>query len=247
MKIYLYIKQHNKTKLKYFGKTIHDPYSYKGSGKYWKKHIKKHGNDEVTTLNVWQFDNIDKCTQFALNFSRENNIVESTEWANLQLENGLDGGAPDHGRFKGMTYEEIYGAEKAAELRKSRSQSNSFRGITEETKRKIGKANKGKLVGKNNPMYGKTHSEETKRKLSLHGGQKWSKELRLKLATQKSHGTYITPWGSFISSRQACKHQDSFIKDPNTIRDFCKNTTKKRKRYKNQTSYDLGFSFIDSV
>ena len=34
--------------------------------------------------------------------------------------------------------------------------------MSDKTKRKMSKANKGK----NNPMYGKTHSEETKRKIS---------------------------------------------------------------------------------
>ena len=46
---WLYIKQHNQTKLKYFGKTIHDPLSYKGSGKYWLRNLHKHGNDVSTT------------------------------------------------------------------------------------------------------------------------------------------------------------------------------------------------------
>ena len=33
---WLYIKQHNITKLKYFGKTVRkDPIKYKGSGTYW--------------------------------------------------------------------------------------------------------------------------------------------------------------------------------------------------------------------
>lgn len=35
---YLYIKEHDITGLKYLGKTIADPYSYLGSGKYWKDH-----------------------------------------------------------------------------------------------------------------------------------------------------------------------------------------------------------------
>ena len=35
---YLYVKQHNKTGLKYFGKTTKkDPLKYKGSGLYWKR------------------------------------------------------------------------------------------------------------------------------------------------------------------------------------------------------------------
>ena len=40
---YLYVKTHNITGLKYFGKTTNDPYTYYGSGKYWLLHLKKHG------------------------------------------------------------------------------------------------------------------------------------------------------------------------------------------------------------
>lgn len=89
---YLYIKQHSLTGMKYFGKTIKDPYKYNGSGKYWTKHIKKHGIEYITTL--WVSDPfIDtSIVEFALNFSHVNNIIESKEWANLILENGLDGG-----------------------------------------------------------------------------------------------------------------------------------------------------------
>lgn len=36
----------------------------------------------------------------------------------------------------------------------------------EETKEKISKANKGKLLGEKNPMYGKTHTEEVRKKMS---------------------------------------------------------------------------------
>lgn len=96
MKIILYIKTHNATGLKYFGKTNRiDPENYIGSGKYWKRHIKKHGYD-VTTEIYGIFDNLDSCQQAALDFSIKNNIVESTQWANLQNENGLDGAPVGH-------------------------------------------------------------------------------------------------------------------------------------------------------
>ena len=43
MTIYLYVKQHSVTGLKYFGRTeCKNPFRYKGSGSYWKKHLKKH-------------------------------------------------------------------------------------------------------------------------------------------------------------------------------------------------------------
>ena len=51
MIIYLYIKQHSITNLKYFGVTKKkDPFKYMGSGTYWNRHISKHGKDQVKTL-----------------------------------------------------------------------------------------------------------------------------------------------------------------------------------------------------
>jgi hypothetical protein len=89
---WLYIKQHNLTKLKYFGKTINkDPVKYKGSGKHWTRHINKYGND-VTTVWCQLFTDKNELKEFALKFSVDNNIVESVEWANLKPEDGLWGG-----------------------------------------------------------------------------------------------------------------------------------------------------------
>jgi hypothetical protein len=88
----LYIKTHNKTGLKYFGKTsCKNPYLYKGSGKYWIRHIKTHGYD-VTTEVVGIFEDLLWCSLFALEFSHIHDIVKSKEWANLKPEDGLDGG-----------------------------------------------------------------------------------------------------------------------------------------------------------
>ena len=94
----LYIKTHNKTGLKYFGKSqksfgIFEKYS--GSGAYWIKHLRKHGND-VTTRIYGIFDESDLyyreiLVKIALDFSETNNIVESKEWANLIPEDGIDG------------------------------------------------------------------------------------------------------------------------------------------------------------
>ena len=93
-KFYLYVKQHKITGLKYFGMTsTKDPFVYVGLGKYWRRHLKVHGKD-IETINVWEFSDIESCEQFAINFSKDNNIVESTEWANLRPENGKDGKAP---------------------------------------------------------------------------------------------------------------------------------------------------------
>jgi len=100
--ITLYIKIHKKTGLKYFGKTTkNDPFKYKGSGKYWLKHLKVHGND-VDTEILATFNCEAECSKFALDFSEKNNIIESKDWANLRLENGLDG-APIGNTFSAET------------------------------------------------------------------------------------------------------------------------------------------------
>lgn len=88
--IYLYLKTHNKTGLKYLGKTISDPYKYQGSGKVWKRHINKHGYD-VTTTVLYQCEDKEEFKKFALEYSKKLNIVESKEFANIVPEAG-DGG-----------------------------------------------------------------------------------------------------------------------------------------------------------
>jgi hypothetical protein len=90
---YLYIKRHTLTNLKYFGKTYkNNPEIYLGSGKYWLRHIKKHGIQHVETVWYQLFTDETEMVEYATKFSTDNNIVESIEWANLKLENGLDGG-----------------------------------------------------------------------------------------------------------------------------------------------------------
>lgn len=88
---YLYIKQHKITGLKYLGKTTRNPYKYKGSGTYWKNHLKKHGNLINTTWTKLFYD-IDELVKVSLILSNILNIIESKNWANMRLEDGLSGG-----------------------------------------------------------------------------------------------------------------------------------------------------------
>jgi hypothetical protein len=154
MSIYLYIKTHQITGLKYFGKTTKkDPYSYKGSGKHWLNHLKKHGNHVNTEILGYFTQN--EVESIALKFSHDNNIVESKEWGNLKPENGLDGG--NHSKEC---------KEKISIALKGRIPWNKNKtGLqkhSEETKMKMSAANSGE----NHPNYGKTPSDETKMKMS---------------------------------------------------------------------------------
>jgi hypothetical protein len=90
---YLYIKTHNVTGLKYFGKTTGRRLKqYKGSGTRWLNHINYHGYD-VTTEIVGYFTDKEECRRTAIEFSVAHNIVESAEWANLIPEDGISGGS----------------------------------------------------------------------------------------------------------------------------------------------------------
>lgn len=117
MIIYLYHKKHKITGLNYFGKTKQDPLSYDGSGVYWSDHLRKHGR-LIETVKVWKFNDLSECSKFAIDFSLKNNIVESNDWANLCIENGLDGGD----KFSDMNEDKL----KDINLRKSKNIKKSW-------------------------------------------------------------------------------------------------------------------------
>jgi hypothetical protein len=88
----LLVMTHAVTSMQYFCKTtrLDELNYYKGSGTYWKRHLKKHGrNVKVGVLGIY-FDK-NRCIESAIKFSFENDIVNSDNWANLIAENGLDG------------------------------------------------------------------------------------------------------------------------------------------------------------
>jgi hypothetical protein len=132
--ICLYIKTHNITGLRYFGKTTRKNInSYCGSGIYWQKHLKKHGKDFSTEV-VGMFEKEEEVKQFAIAFSNINNIIESKEWANLKEENGLDGN-PCGVKFTDEHKEKI---------RQSRL-GKCFNDFDELTRQKMSNASKGKI------------------------------------------------------------------------------------------------------
>lgn len=139
---WLYIKQHSVTGLKYFGKTCKkDPYRYRGSGKYWIKHITKHGKNQVDTIWCRLFTDKRELMEYAIRFSVDNNIVQSSDWANLKVENGLDGGG-----IKGMGK----GKAKTAEHKMKCSRSLKGRKFDQQWKNNLSN-NHANVAGSNNP------------------------------------------------------------------------------------------------
>ena len=92
--LYLLVKEHNLTGLKYLcKKTAHsfdECEKYKGSGVYWKKHLTKYGND-VSTTCLFITEDKEEFKKVAKKYSLEYEVTQSKEWANLCDEEGQGG------------------------------------------------------------------------------------------------------------------------------------------------------------
>lgn len=186
---------HNVTGLKYFCKTslLDRIQRYKGSGTRWINHLAAHGKDiSVGVLGFYTDEK--RCNQAALQFSKDNNIVDSDEWANLIEETGLMTGVSmkgDKNPFYGRTHtDEVKEAMRKQRLgvsvnkgayrspenrakisaslkgRKKPEIAEKLRGrkLSEETRNKISQAGKGRIV-----------SMETKEKLRLAALAQWQR------------------------------------------------------------------------
>lgn len=88
MTIYLYVKTHNKTGLKYLGKTTNqDPHAYCGSGIDWKKHLREYGIDYTTEI-IKECCSNQELNRWGRYYSKLWNVAESKEWANRIPETG---------------------------------------------------------------------------------------------------------------------------------------------------------------
>jgi len=168
--IYLYKKTHLDTGLMYLGKTISDPFIYKGSGLHWKRHLKYHGNRVKTEVLRECVDDEEIC-KWGLHYSKIWDVVKSNEWANLIEENGKGGSAKGR-KVSEETKRKISESHKGKKRTEESKRKMSGRKVSEETKRKLSAAQKGKKL-----------SEETKRKISeVHKGKKLSEETKRKIS-----------------------------------------------------------------
>jgi hypothetical protein len=191
----LLVMRHQVTGLRYFCKTaqLASIGWYRGSGKHWKRHLKKHGvHIDVGVLGIYYEK--DRCVAAAQKFSTENNIKANPEWANLIDENGLDGApcgeahpmfgkphpqtgvkrpwAGKHGADNPM-WGKVWSEERRAQAVLYRTGRSINRPLGSKSGMK-GKAypESGKLklslalTGRVSPNWGRAASEETKAKMS---------------------------------------------------------------------------------
>ena len=82
------VKTHRITGLKYLCQTSNkNPHKYKGSGKYWKYHLNKHGIDFDTHIILKCYTK-SALKEWGLYYSKLWSIVQSKQWANLMPEAG---------------------------------------------------------------------------------------------------------------------------------------------------------------
>jgi hypothetical protein len=168
--IYLYIKTHKITGLKYLGMTRQDPFKYSGSGLYWKSHLNKYGY-LLDTKIIKECESMDEISYWGNYYSELWNIVESDNFANLVPELGENSSGMKDKNHSDETKNKI----KLSLLNHK---------VSDETRQKIAKSllgnipwnknkrglfhhtesHKAKLkeihLGEGNPFYGKQHSEE---------------------------------------------------------------------------------------
>jgi len=128
---YLYLKKHNETGLQYLGYTKNNPKKYKGSGIYWKRHIKQYGYN-VTTEILFKSESIDEISKMGKYYSNLWDIVNNKNFANLCEEDG--------NKVYGNANPNFIGHPQTIETRKKISENNK-------------KSNLGKY-GKQHPAYG---------------------------------------------------------------------------------------------
>lgn len=131
MKYYLYVKT-SPFGLKYLGKTTKNPYIYNGSGKIWKRHLKKHNLSytDIKTEIVLETNDVLELIRVGNELSMEHNIVKSNEWANLRIENG-DGG--DTSKFIDYTNPNFHEQSRGKHLNTFSSEEDKKRIIAERT------------------------------------------------------------------------------------------------------------------
>ncbi|MFY8212262.1 MAG: NUMOD3 domain-containing DNA-binding protein [Candidatus Nanopelagicus sp.] len=160
---YLYIKTHKKSRLKYFGYTKQNPYTYAGSGTDWKTHLKNYGHS-VETEVILQTTDKSEIIYWGSFYSTKWNIVSAQDdfgnkiWANKIPETGSGAGRK-------------FGTTLSEKSKKLISDKSIGRIMSDDTINKIklklkGREpwNKGKSgyklpqcanKGEHNPMYGK--------------------------------------------------------------------------------------------
>lgn len=155
---YIYITQNTINERLYVGqhKGKFDK-NYHGSGKIINQAIEKYGEENFTTIPIEYCETRSELNEAEKKWIWFFNAIESKLFYNIAK--GGEGGHTIAG----------YNEEQMKRYSENMSKALKGRQFTDEHKKKISESLKNaslKRCGENNPFYGKTHSEETKRRIA---------------------------------------------------------------------------------
>jgi group I intron endonuclease len=228
MKKYIVYKTINLVNGKYYiGKhKVSSDYfdGYFGSSEVVNNAIEKYVIESFERITLCEFDNEDEC------FLAEEKIIGDLWKTDKNCYNKQPGGKGFSSGNNHYTQGNGFSKKHKENLKIARKNRLPH---SEETKRKMSESRKGSKrtieqrknmsraqSGKNNPMYGKTHSEEKKKEIG--------KKLQGKYTGENSSafkGYYVTPFGKFSSIKEAAEKID--VVGKGTIRSWCLNENKK--------------------
>lgn len=146
----LYLKEHNVTGLKYLGYTSRQDYDvYSGSGKYWRKHLDKHGYDVTTTL-LGSYETEEELKENGIKYSIMWDVVNSNKFANLKTEEGISGKYGEETRKKMSDSAKKRGAPVTAWTSEQASKLNKESWKDPEVRRKRSEGISKSLTGRKN-------------------------------------------------------------------------------------------------
>jgi hypothetical protein len=166
------------TGIKYLGKTVaKDPSKYKGSGKYWEAHLKKHGNIVKTEI-LKECATSDEIKYWGKYYSELWNVVDSDDWANLKPEEG-DGGYTGEPWNKGkkMTAEYCEKLKQAVQNRTEETKQHMIESGKRSYEKTFALLTPAERKEKYNNSLGKMNKEQRQlngRISGKKGGTKWS-------------------------------------------------------------------------
>ena len=169
MTIYLMVKTHRKTGLKYLCKTTRNPFTYKGSGVDWRKHLKIHGTEHDTEV-IMECSNQNELYYWGSYYSKLWNVVGAMDdfgnkiWANRIPETG-GGGTP--------------GAETCDKISSALKGKPTWnKGVTGWKCNQETNINKSiSKRGNKNPQYNKARTDEERLQISVGIKNGWTRPL----------------------------------------------------------------------
>ena len=238
MIIYLYKKTHLVTGLKYLGITKRkDPVKYKGSGKYWQNHIKKHGyfcdTEILKECHTWE-----EVRHWGKYYSDLYDIVKSSDWANLIDEVGDGASFTQHTDTTKSVLKEI-ARNRPADYYENIHNNHKGIPLTEDHKTKISQSLKGRetttqhRANLSRALKGKTFTERfgeeraaeiiSTRSAKIRG-RKDSPETRAKKSQAKAGKTYEEIYGSPEKAQQRRDNRVKNNKYPTTRKTYSTTT-----------------------